>query len=452
MRPARRAWLLVVAAAMAMSAGVVSSRAEIGAWIAIDADSGEVLEQRDSTRQWYPASITKLMTAYIAFKAIRDGQAQFDSVVTMSKNAASEPPSKMGFKVGTQLTLDNALKMLLVKSANDIAVAVAEAIGGSEPAFIAMMNQEAQRLGMTATRFVNPHGLPDDGQLSSARDLAVLARALWREFPQYRGYFNHTAIRHGKSILKSANREYLLRVRGANGLKTGYICNSGYNVAVSATRGGRTVIAVVLGAGSGLERAAFSRQLVDRAFARRGGRSIEALRTVAGGPPPAGYCKRNKRMSAEELVAAYGTTTISKSPLLTFAGAGSNTGNRPLLPGVNISSDGDDDEEVPKTKGRKTDWGEVMDRIIGPRHSDIQAITVSTGVPGGASAPTRVAAAGPALAVAPLPGSKPLDLRPSTMMSAFESEASKKPVAVSPALFKGTLLPTTAFPLPKPVR
>ncbi len=291
-----------------------AAKADIGAWIVIDAETGAVLDEQDATRRWYPASVTKLMTAYVAFKAIRDGKATPQSVVTYSANAAAEPPSKMGFKVGTQLTLDNALKMLLIKSANDIAVAVAETVGGSEEEFIAMMNAEASRMGLSATHFVNPHGLPDNRQVSSARDLAVLAMILWREFPDYRDYFGHSGARFGKKLLKSANREYLARVEGANGLKTGFICNSGYNVAVSATRGSRTVIAVIVGAGSGLERLALSRQLIDKGFRTKNGRSVSAL-TGVGGPPPAdGYCKTNPKLSAEELASRYGGSAKSKRP------------------------------------------------------------------------------------------------------------------------------------------
>ena len=230
----------------------VPARADIGPYLVIDAATGTVLEEHEATRPWYPASLTKMMTAYVTLKALREGRLQLDSPVTQSANSLAQPPSKMGFKVGTQLTLETALTMLMVKSANDLAVAIGETVGGTEENFIAMMNAEARRLGMRSTHFVNPHGLPDNRQVSSAADLAILAMALKREFPDAHKYYRHPGLKFGKQTLRSANREFLQRVAGADGLKTGYICNSGYNVAASATRTGRTVIAVVLGAGCGL--------------------------------------------------------------------------------------------------------------------------------------------------------------------------------------------------------
>ncbi|MEM8704388.1 MAG: serine hydrolase, partial [Pseudomonadota bacterium] len=140
--------------AAALNAGV--ARADIGAFILIDAKTGKVLEEKNATRKWYPASLTKMMTAYVTFKAIREGRATLNSAVVQSKNSLSEPPSKMGFKIGTRFTIDTALKIILVKSANDVAVALGEAVSGSESAFIAAMNAEARRLGMTNTRFTNP--------------------------------------------------------------------------------------------------------------------------------------------------------------------------------------------------------------------------------------------------------------------------------------------------------
>ncbi len=426
---------LTLSAGLTLAVGAIvtvchsaSARAEIGPWIAIDAGNGSVIEESNSRRQWYPASITKLMTAYVTFKAIRAGQANMRSLVTVSANAHAEPPSKMGFKVGTKLTLDNALKMMLVKSANDIAVAVAEAIGGDEASFIPMMNAEARRLGMTATRFVNPHGLPDPGQVSSARDLALLARTVWREFPQYRDYYDDDGIRFGGKTLKSANREFLLRVRGANGMKTGYICDAGFNVAASVTRGGRTIIVVILGAASGLERTAFARELIDRSIRKKGRLPISSFTGVTGRPPAARYCKRNAKPDADELMAR-------------FAGAGSDGGSatgaslayvkpasasgRPLLPGVagatTDANDGDDENLVP-TKNGRTDWAKVMDAIIGPRLRSFRPINVSVGAPGGARPPhgdkaSVVARQAAPQAVSARPAGKPLDLRPTSSVT-----------------------------------
>ncbi|WP_209002029.1 D-alanyl-D-alanine carboxypeptidase family protein [Stappia albiluteola] len=450
-----------------MTAATVSSapsRADVGAWIVLDAQTGDVLDEKDATRPWYPASITKLMTAYVAFKAIREGRMALNSAVTVSANANAEPPSKMGFKVGTRLTLESALKMMLIKSANDIAVAVAESVGGTEQAFIDQMNAEAQRLGLRATHFVNPHGLPDNRQLSSARDLGIISMALWREFPEYRDYYNHVGFRFGKKLLRSANREYLQRVPGANGLKTGYICNSGYNVAVSATRGGRTVMAVILGAGSGLERLAASRELIDKGFRKRGGRSITSLTEIEGSPPPDGYCKSNPRLDAEELVARYGGGAPRKpslAGLLSYGGNHDRQGSR-IIPGIDVStSDGDEEDiDVPK-KGNKVDWGRIMDDIVGPRVNAADPIAVALGSPvlpkleevvrdsgSDVGRPEPKPAQAGASVLAPVPAAAPA-VPPGAIANPGISSAGKSE-ANPGSIFRGTVSPKTPFPLVKP--
>ena len=171
----------------------------------------------------------------------------------------------MGYKVGTVINLDNALKMMIVHSSNDIAMAIAETVGGSEAGFVALMNQEANRLGMNSTHFVNPNGLPVAGQATTARDLAVLTRAVWMDYPQYREYFRITAIRVGAKVLHSYNT-LLEHYHGTNGMKTGFICASGFNIIATATRNGRTLMAVVLGETSADARAETAAQLLDRGF------------------------------------------------------------------------------------------------------------------------------------------------------------------------------------------
>ncbi|MCA1299797.1 D-alanyl-D-alanine carboxypeptidase family protein [Stappia indica] len=449
----RAAGALVICAGLGLAAvfSAAPARAEVAAWIVIDAESGAVLEQKQARRQWYPASITKLMTAYVTFRAIGAGRASMNSAVVVSANAHAEPPSKMGFKPGTQLTLDNALKMLLVKSANDIAVAVAEAIGGSEPAFIAMMNAEARRLGMSATHFVNPHGLPDNRQVSSARDLALLARVIWREYPQYRSYFSHGGIRVGKRTLKSANREFLLRVPGANGMKTGYICNSGLNVAVSATRGNRTVIAVILGAASGVERVAFARELIDKGFDSRRGRSIEQLTGVSGGPPADKYCKRNPRPTAEELLARFGKKSTKRSPLMALFSEDIEGGRirRGVMPAMAAPAA----EGVPLKADGKTDWAKVMDQAIGPRRQALQVIPVGIGTSGGSALPSAPAGAGSTLKVVdvPTPKVKPLGPAAASLVPMGAEKAGKAAAGPAPgAIFNGQPLLLVPVPSPRP--
>jgi D-alanyl-D-alanine carboxypeptidase len=236
-----------------------------GPYLLADVETGTVYEHFDALRPWYPASTTKLMTIYVTFRAIQAGQLTLESPVVYSANAAAQPPSKMGFKPGTTLTLDNALKIMMVKSANDIAVAVAEAVGGSVTGFAERMNEEARRLGMDRSHFVNPHGLPDERQVTTARDMAVLARALLTEFPQHRDFYKIHAIRIGGKTLKNYNT-LLDRYPGANGMKTGFICASGYNLVASARRGEREVIAVVFGEYGGQVRAERAASLLEEGF------------------------------------------------------------------------------------------------------------------------------------------------------------------------------------------
>ncbi|WP_426238911.1 D-alanyl-D-alanine carboxypeptidase family protein [Pararhizobium sp. DWP1-1-3] len=217
--------------------------------LVVDVSSLKVYEQREIYQKWYPASLTKLMTAYTTFRALKSGQLTLETPVVMSKNAAGEPPSKMFYKPGQAVTLDSALKMMLIKSANDIAVAIGETVAGSEPAFINQMNSEARRIGMTSSHFVNPNGLPAPGQYTTARDLAVLAITIKREFPQYAAYFAYEGFTTGKKNYPNFNM-LIGRFDGADGMKTGFICASGFNQVSSATRNGRAVVSVVLGADS----------------------------------------------------------------------------------------------------------------------------------------------------------------------------------------------------------
>ncbi|RWD94599.1 D-alanyl-D-alanine carboxypeptidase family protein, partial [Mesorhizobium sp.] len=213
--------------------------------VLFDLKSGKVLEHQDAFKRWYPASLSKLMTAYVTFRAIAAGEVALDSPIKVTKHSAGEPPSKMGFKPGSVMRLDNALKMMLVKSANDIAMAVGENIGGSQEAFADRMNAEAARLGMTGTHFVNPNGLYSPDQYTTARDLAVLVTALRNDFPQYAPWFSIEGLAVGKKALPNYNL-LIGRYPGADGMKTGFVCSSGFNMIGSATRNGRTLVAVVL--------------------------------------------------------------------------------------------------------------------------------------------------------------------------------------------------------------
>jgi D-alanyl-D-alanine carboxypeptidase len=245
-----------------LSIGIVA-QAVAGPHMLVDIKTGKVIEHEDAFQKWYPASLTKLMTAYVAFRQIKAGRMTLATPIVMSKRAAAEPPSKIGLKPGQALTLDDALKVLLVKSANDVAFSIAENVGGTKENFVEMMNAEARRLGMNSTNFINPHGLPGAGQYTTARDLAVLVLALKREFPQHAGYFSLEGVMVGKKKFGNYNK-LIARFDGADGMKTGYICASGYNQVSTATRNGRSVISVVLGSDSLAGRTVLSAELLQK--------------------------------------------------------------------------------------------------------------------------------------------------------------------------------------------
>jgi D-alanyl-D-alanine carboxypeptidase len=294
-------------AALAGAVALVAGVAAAGPSLVVDADSGQTLSENNATEPWYPASLTKLMTTYVALQAVRDGRLTLDTPLTMSARAAAMPASKMGFRPGVEVTLDNALKMLMVKSPNDVAVMIAESIDGSVEAFAAEMNATALKLDMRESHFVNPNGLHDPAHVSSARDMAIVARALLRDFPERRDLYDIGALQLGDEII--ANHNGLLgRYPGADGMKTGFTCPAGFNVVATATHGGRRLIVVVLGAPSPLERTMEAGRLFDAGFAAWGGGegSPESLAdsSVRSAPDMRGeICSRRNRaavLAAEE--------------------------------------------------------------------------------------------------------------------------------------------------------
>ncbi|MCP4185503.1 MAG: D-alanyl-D-alanine carboxypeptidase [Hyphomicrobiales bacterium] len=237
-------------------------------WILIDATTGNVIAHHQPNRPWHPASITKLMTAYTIFREIKSGNVDLNSPVRISSAALALPPSKMGLPVGTILNIDNALKMIMVKSANDVAAALAQSVGGSISNFAKLMNKSAKNLGMSGSHFSNPHGLHAEDQVTTARDMALLALAIQNEFPQYSHYFDISAIRFGKIRMKNHNA-LIYKFPGTNGMKTGYTCPSGLNIVARAQRNGEQLIVVVLGGYSSLERNAFAAKLLRQGFNRQ---------------------------------------------------------------------------------------------------------------------------------------------------------------------------------------
>ncbi len=285
-------------------------------YVLVDTADNSVLAENRMHERWHPASLTKLMTSYVVFRAIQAGEIQLGSPVTITPNAAKTPPGKMGYKAGTQLRFDMALRALIVKSANDIAVALAESLAGTVPAFVDRMNYEAQRLGLSNTHFANPNGLHDRKQYVSARDLVVLSSAIWNEFPQYREIFETPTITDGKKSYTSYNL-LLERFEGTTGMKTGFICAAGYNIVASVERGGRRLVAVVLGAGSQGERAEIAASLILKGFETNSSRNIADLPTPA---TPVGPADMRKILCTEKAIKnrydPASETAVLKSPIL----------------------------------------------------------------------------------------------------------------------------------------
>lgn len=294
--------------------------------LVVDVSSGQVLSQEEATAAWYPASLTKLMTTYVALDAVRSGRMTMDTPLKVSPRATRMAPSKMGFRAGSEVTLGNALVMLMVKSANDIAVTIAEGVGGSVEGFAGEMNRASASLGMTQSHWVNPNGLPDKRQVTSARDLAILGRALLTHFPEYAYLYNIGAMQLGSRITPTHNG-LLGRYPGADGMKTGFTCPAGFNLVASASRGGQRLIAVILGAPSASARTAKAAALLDRGF--QTGQAQGALAGIeAGGPGDAPdmrekVCHNRGAATAEFMTEVDGlqASTGGVSPALGLFGA-----------------------------------------------------------------------------------------------------------------------------------
>ncbi|TNF19592.1 MAG: D-alanyl-D-alanine carboxypeptidase [Rhodobacteraceae bacterium] len=243
----------------------------------MDARSGKVLHTENANTRLHPASLTKMMTLYIAFEAVQQGEVSMDTLVTISQKAASEPPSKLGLRAGQKIKLRYLVRAAAVKSANDAATAIAEAISGSEAAFARRMNRTAQAMGMSRTTFRNAHGLTEDGHLSTARDMTVLGRHMIYDYPMYYNLFSRQTADAGVRSVNHTNRRLLASYKGADGIKTGYTRAAGFNLVASAERGGERVIATVFGGRSTATRNARVAELLDLGFDRAPTRVALAL-------------------------------------------------------------------------------------------------------------------------------------------------------------------------------
>ena len=234
----------------------------------MDARTGEVLHSRNADTRLHPASLTKMMTLYIAFEAVKAGEISLDTKVRISKHAASEPPSKLGLRSGSTIKLRYLIRAAAVKSANDAATAIGEAISGSEAAFARRMNRTAKALGMTKTTFKNAHGLTQTGHMSTARDMTILGRQLYFHHPEYYNLFSRRSTHAGLRDVANTNRRFLGSYRGADGIKTGYTRAAGFNLVASAARGNERIITTVFGGVSSAARNAKVSELMNLGFRR----------------------------------------------------------------------------------------------------------------------------------------------------------------------------------------
>lgn len=280
----------VPAALVAAAVGLAGSDALAARYkaIVVDADTGKVLFSRHADQRHYPASLTKMMTLYLVFDALESGKLALDQRVRVSRRAAGQTPSRLGLKSGRSISVEDAVLAMITKSANDAATALAEAVGGTEVNFAARMTRTARRIGMKNTVFRNATGLPNRRQYSTARDMTVLARRLHGDFPQYYHYFSTRSFKWGKRTYRNHNK-LLKTYKGVDGLKTGYIRASGFNIATSARRGGRRLVGVVLGGRTPAWRdrqmthllnVAFKRLETSRRAAKRGKAGRKAVASV----------------------------------------------------------------------------------------------------------------------------------------------------------------------------
>ncbi|MFK7744440.1 MAG: D-alanyl-D-alanine carboxypeptidase family protein [Roseobacter sp.] len=276
---ARRIWparygLFVFAALWMLVILPLSAAAAPYAAMVIDARTGEVLHSRNADTRLHPASLTKMMTLYIAFQAVEKGEISLDTKVRISKHAASEPPSKLGLKSGQRIAFRYLIRAAAIKSANDAATAIGVALEGSEAAFARRMNRTAKSLGMTRTTFKNAHGLTEKGHMSTARDMTTLGRHVLYDYPEYYNLFSRKSTNAGVRNVANTNRRLLSNYRGADGIKTGYTRAAGFNLVASAERGRERIIATVFGGTSTTARNARVAELLDMGFKRAPSRAV----------------------------------------------------------------------------------------------------------------------------------------------------------------------------------
>jgi len=330
---------------MALGTAVVlaAPRAEAGyAAIVVDAETGAVLHEANADVLNFPASLTKMMTLYLAFDALKRGDLAINERMPVSATAAAQPPTKLGLPKGATIDVETAILALITKSANDISVVLAERLGGSVDRFADQMTAKARKLGMASTRFQNPHGLPNAGQVTTARDLSVLAIALQRDHGEFYHYFSTPSLRFGGRVLPNHNR-LMARYPGMDGLKTGYTNASGFNLAASARRDGRRLVAVVMGGKTAAWRDNRMESLLNAAFGV--GSAGSAL--IASAEPEAKPAAKTARSSTKKTTVAKAAPKTTKKAPVQVAKASTKTKAKPP---VQIA-EGDSDVANAKASG-----------------------------------------------------------------------------------------------------
>ncbi|MDB6452418.1 D-alanyl-D-alanine carboxypeptidase family protein [Falsirhodobacter sp. 20TX0035] len=331
--------IALLAAWVAIGLAGMARAAPYAAYV-MDARTGETLYSQNAETPLNPASLTKMMTLYIAFQSIQQGKITLDTLVTVSKNAASQPPSRLGLRAGQKIALRYLIRAAAVKSANDAASAIGDAIGGNEEAFAQMMTRTARALGMQNSTFKNANGLTRAGHLASAHDLSTLGRHLFFDFPAYYNLFSRRSTDAGMATVASTNRRFLDAYEGADGIKTGYTSAAGFNLTASALRGNTRIIATVMGGTSTADRNAKMAKLLDLGFQK-------APANAPIIPPPApNYSGTSAPLvaSAPQAVAPQPTTPTAAEASLVASSLRPRL--RPGSPGIGMQDSIDDAVQV----------------------------------------------------------------------------------------------------------
>ena len=436
----------LIAGAGFLTGLLAATHANAAPALVIDAASGEIVHQEQATQPWYPASVTKLMTVYVALNAVRTGRITLQTPMRVSVRASRAAPSKMGFKPGTEVTLENALKIIMVKSANDTSITIAEGVSGSVEAFAREMNDVARGIGMRESNFVNPNGLHHPSHVSSARDMAILARRLLADFPQQRELYGIGALQLGRRIIPTHNG-LIGRYPGADGMKTGFVCASGFNVVATASRGGRKLIAVIMGAPNARLRTLQAMALFDAGFSIRGSGTPETLASTGGSAPDMRpeICGRGRNQEGEVPIPIAAPSAqhfiASEDSAAAFFAADRNRGGGPAMGQTMANFSGvqlgqrEIMQPVPIYIGRAPGWN---GRVAGPAGPESEAIADTPANRRVAARPAgRDAQAAPAVAAVAKPpvnllprGAKPAPAA-AARQAAAKPPAKAKPVTVA---------------------